>query len=232
MPNRKELVVVGAGAHARVVMDTAMAAGFAIRGLLDPAHMPGTVVNTFHVLGSDDLLQDEQFVSAHQFVVAIGDQETRRKISERLVRVGALATIVHPSCVVSPSATIGAGSTVLAGCIVNANASVGRFCILNTACSVDHDCILEDGVQVSPGARLAGNVTCGADVFIGTAAVIIPKVAIGTGAIVGAGAVVVNDVDAYSTVVGNPARPKTGAAAEGDPATAPRTRKISASRRS
>jgi len=41
---------------------------------------------------------------------------------------------------------------------------------------------------------------------IGTAAVILPGVTIGEAAIVGAGAVVTNDVPAGATVVGNPAR--------------------------
>jgi acetyltransferase-like isoleucine patch superfamily enzyme len=46
----------------------------------------------------------------------------------------------------------------------------------------------------------------GHDVWIGSQAIILPGIAIGTGAIVGAGAVVSKDVPAYAVVVGNPAR--------------------------
>ena len=39
-----------------------------------------------------------------------------------------------------------------------------------------------------------------------TGAVILPRVRIGTGAVVGAGAVVLHDVDPWTVVAGNPAR--------------------------
>jgi acetyltransferase-like isoleucine patch superfamily enzyme len=66
--------------------------------------------------------------------------------------------------------------------------------------------LLADGVQVCPGANLAGGVICEEDVFIGTGAVVIPRITIGAGATVGAGAIVIRDVEAGTTVVGNPAR--------------------------
>jgi acetyltransferase-like isoleucine patch superfamily enzyme len=42
------------------------------------------------------------------------------------------------------------------------------------------------------------------DVWIGVSATILPNVVIGTGAVIGAGAVVAKDVDEYSVIVGNP----------------------------
>jgi len=46
----------------------------------------------------------------------------------------------------------------------------------------------------------------GHDVWIGSRAIVLPGVEIGTGAIVGAGAVVAKDVPAYAVVAGNPAK--------------------------
>jgi acetyltransferase-like isoleucine patch superfamily enzyme len=46
----------------------------------------------------------------------------------------------------------------------------------------------------------------GHDVWIGSQAIILPGVTIGTGAIIGAGAVVAKDIPAYAVAVGNPAR--------------------------
>ena len=43
------------------------------------------------------------------------------------------------------------------------------------------------------------------DVWIGARAIILPGVRIGTGAVIGAGAVVTKDVPDYAVVVGNPA---------------------------
>jgi virginiamycin A acetyltransferase len=51
-----------------------------------------------------------------------------------------------------------------------------------------------------------GKVVFGNDVWIGQDVIILPSVAIGNGAIVGAGSVVTKDVPDYAVVAGNPAR--------------------------
>jgi virginiamycin A acetyltransferase len=52
-----------------------------------------------------------------------------------------------------------------------------------------------------------GNTTLGDDVWIGHQALIMPAVTIGSGAIIGAGSVVTKDVEPYTIVAGNPAKP-------------------------
>lgn len=49
-------------------------------------------------------------------------------------------------------------------------------------------------------------ITIGSDVWIGHGAIVLPHVTIGDGAVVGAGAIVTRDVEAFSVVAGNPAR--------------------------
>lgn len=55
--------------------------------------------------------------------------------------------------------------------------------------------------------RRAHPCVIGHDVWIGHAAVVLPGVRIGTGAVIGAAAVVTKDVEPYQVVVGVPARP-------------------------
>lgn len=55
--------------------------------------------------------------------------------------------------------------------------------------------------------RRSQPVAIGHDVWIGHGVVILPGQRVGTGAVVGAGAVVTRDVEPYTIVVGNPARP-------------------------
>ena len=52
-----------------------------------------------------------------------------------------------------------------------------------------------------------GPVTIGDRAWIGARAIILPNTRIGEGAVVSAGAVVTRDVDPYTIVGGNPARP-------------------------
>jgi phosphonate metabolism protein (transferase hexapeptide repeat family) len=55
--------------------------------------------------------------------------------------------------------------------------------------------------------RRSAAVAIGHDVWIGHGVVVLPGRTIGTGSVVGAGAVVTRDVEPYTVVVGNPARP-------------------------
>ncbi|WP_262029171.1 type B chloramphenicol O-acetyltransferase [Microvirga sp. Mcv34] len=67
----------------------------------------------------------------------------------------------------------------------------------------------KDGAFGSPEDPFlpAGDTVVGSDVWIGTEAMIMPGVRIGHGAIVGSRAVVTRDVEPYTVVTGNPARP-------------------------
>lgn len=204
---RKHIVIVGAGGHGRVVLDICRAMGECVAGFLDSRNTVGTLINDAPVLGNNDALDNTDFLRSHRFIVAIGDQQAREALSCHILNGGGeLATAIHPSSVISPRAVIGDGTVVVAGAIVNTDATVGRYCIINTGATIDHDVVLEDGVQICPGANLAGAVHCGRLVFIGTGAVIIPKVHIGSNSVIGAGAVVLKDIPADVLAVGNPAK--------------------------
>ena len=68
-----------------------------------------------------------------------------------------------------------------------------------------------EGWNMKPPApsdmRFKGDTVIGNDVWIGQNAVILPGIHVGDGAIIGAGSVVGSDVEPYTIVAGNPARP-------------------------
>ena len=95
-----------------------------------------------------------------------------------------------------------------ANCVVldNAPVRIGRRTMLGPAVHIycaDHARGIEERRQ---GLERALPVSIGEDVWIGGAAVILPGVTIGDGAIIGAGAVVTRDVAPGMRVVGCPAR--------------------------
>lgn len=113
--------------------------------------------------------------------------------------------LVHPLSFIASSAVLGDGTQILAHALVAADAHLGAACIVNHKASVDHECQLADGVHVAPMATLCGCVNVAACAMIGAGAVVLPRLHIGRGSIVGAGAVVTRDVPDQVIVVGNPA---------------------------
>ena len=142
-------------------------------------------------------------------LVAIGGEhgDARLEIAARLEAAAVtLATVVHPAAYVATDAQLDSGAQILAGAIVCARARIGRCVIVNTRASIDHECDVGAGSHVGPGATLAGCVRVEERAFIASGAVVLPRIAIGAGAIVGAGAVVTRDVPQDAVVAGNPAR--------------------------
>jgi sugar O-acyltransferase (sialic acid O-acetyltransferase NeuD family) len=201
------LVVAGASTLPRIVIDACAAAGHPVAGLVEVGDETDRLKTSTPVLGGEELLSDPAFLARHDIFVGITDGR-RRAISEAVEAGGGrIATVIHPAAIISASARIGAGTLISAGVVVQMDAVVGRYCTLNTACTVDHDNVLEDGVNIAPGAHLAGGVRVGDGAFIGIGATIKGWLRVGARATVGAGAVVLREVPDGVTVVGNPARP-------------------------
>ena len=206
-------VGVGAGGHAKVVLELVQAqGGIEVVGLVDAdPHMKGKEVLGAPVLGGDELLA--QLFSdgvQHAFigVGGVGDNTPRRKVFELLKKHGyTVLSPIHPTAVVSPSAKIGEGTCLCAGSIVAAGATIGRDVIVNSGALVEHDCVVQDHVHVASGAILAGSVVVGEGSHIGAGATVKQGVRIGRDAVVAMGAAVIEDVPDGGAVGGVPARP-------------------------
>lgn len=203
------ILIVGAGGHGKVVLDILCAADlYEPAGFIDadPA-LAGTSCGGIKVLGAMNLLPKLHRQGIRGAVVAIGDSRARRHCAALLREQGIeLVNAIHPTAFVSPTAVLGRGIVVAAQAAVSTEARVEDLAIINTAAVIDHECHIGQAAHVCPGAHLAGRVSVGPDSFIGLGANIIQCLKIGEGATVGAGAVVLEDVPAFSTVAGVPAR--------------------------
>ncbi|MBK5475965.1 acetyltransferase [Pseudomonas sp. TH21] len=202
----KRLAILGAGGHGKVVADTAESCGWqCIEFFADD--WPARTLNGYWPITGDTTSLLSRVGEFDAVIVAIGNNSVRLAKVEALEAAGGqLATLVHPSAVISPRALVGAGSVVFAGVVINVDARVGRGTILNTGCSVDHDCQLGNFTHISPGARLAGGVQVGDLSWVGIGASVKQSIQIGQKVIVGAGSVVVSDITDSLTVVGVPAK--------------------------
>lgn len=201
------LAILGAGGHGRVVADAAALSGAWSEIVFFDDNYPDYIQSgRWQVIGSSvDLVNT--LTEQDAVIIGIGSCDIRMSMTDFLQEKGAnLATVIHPSAIISPDSSIGYGCVILANAVVNTGVSVDNAVIINTAATVDHDCQLDSGVHISPGAHLAGQVVVGKNSSIGIGAVIKQQVKIGCNVTVGAGAAVVNDIPDGQTVAGVPAR--------------------------
>lgn len=203
---KKNVIIVGAGGHGKVVADTVLLSRDNIIGFLDDNPNIGESFAGFPILGR---INEFRNYSNCSFVIAIGNPDVREKIANQLAGVS-WYTAIHPTAVISKlDVCIGEGTVIMANVAVNAGAVIGKHCILNTGSIVEHDNQLDDLVHVSVGVRLAGTVHVGKKTWIGIGACIRNNLSVCAGCMIGAGAIVVKDIEEAGTYVGIPAERKS-----------------------
>ena len=202
----KNLVIIGAGGHGRVVADIAQKLNrYEQIVFLDDGEEKESM--GFPIVGKTT--EANNYVNEADIFVAIGNCKIRKDFTERLISMGAnVPTLIHPSAVIGACVEIGAGTAIMAGAVINPCAKLGKGVIVNTCSSIDHDCVVGDYCHVAVGAHVAGTVRFGDRVFLGAGATVKNNVNVCADCVVGAGAVVVKDITESGTYIGVPAKEK------------------------
>jgi len=208
----QKIVILGAGGFSREVLDILMAFNaislqYEILGFIDenPDHW-GRVLNGYPVLGGLDWF-GEQDKSEFRVICGVGNPTVRRKLVQKATALGCkFRNIIHPTATFTPFVEVGEGVVVTAGCIFTNQIKIGNHVHVNLACTIGHNCIIEDFCTLSPGVHVSGNVHIKTGCEIGTGVAIIQGITIGGWSIVGAGAVVTNEIQSNTTSVGIPAK--------------------------
>ncbi len=204
----KKVMVIGAGGHARVVIDAIeKEAAKEIVGIIDNNLAKGAFFAGYPIIGDDSCLKHVSEIDG--VIVAIGDNWRRQQLVNYIKNKNSFlrfVTVVHPYSSIARDVVIGDGTIVCAGAVINAGTHIGEHCIINTRASVDHDNCLEDFVSIAPGATLGGRVVIRTGAIISLGANVIHSIEVGEHSIVGAGALVLDDIEPRMIAVGLPAR--------------------------
>ena len=200
----KELIIIGASGHGKVVADIAKKNGYDQISFLDD-NIAVTECDGYKVIG-----KTSEFANYDcDMFVAIGNSKIRYKIQSQLeAAYKKVVSLIHPAAVIADSVKIGCGTVVMAGAVVNSATIIGKGCIINTCASVDHDNSIGDFVHISVGSHLAGTVTVGNNTWIGVGATVSNNISICENCMIGAGAVVVKNIEKEGTYIGVPAKRK------------------------
>ena len=206
----EEIVVVGGGGHAKVVISILKKLDrYKVRGYTDLENRG--VLLDIPYLGSDaelGLLRAQSL--SLDVVIAVGQVGLGRQRNELWDRMQPLdlgfPVIVSPDAIVNEGVALGEGTVVMDGAVINSGARIGRGAIVNSNSTVEHDVELEDWVHVAPGATISGGTKIGRHSMIGAGATVIEGIEIVAGCIVGAGATAVRNLMDAGVYVGCPAR--------------------------
>jgi UDP-perosamine 4-acetyltransferase len=200
------VVIIGAGGHAKVVIELLEEDGrYELAGCTSQGG-PGQVLG-LNVLGDDSILPSLYAGGVRHAFVAVGNNRARYDLIRHLRADGFhLVNAISRHAVISPRVRLGEGIAIMAGAVINAASDIGDGAVVNTGATVDHDCRIGECAHIAPGCTLAGCVTVGEGTFLGAGCRVIPNVLIGAWATVGAGAAVIRDIPEHTTAVGVPAR--------------------------
>ena len=198
-----DVIIIGAGGHGKVIGEIIMLSGKNLIGYIDDKKEKGPFGKP--VIGK---LEDcDKYKNKTKIIVGIGDNKRRNEIFTSLKKRGfKFVNAIHPNTVISEQVEIGEGVVIAAGVVINPGAVIKDNVILNTSSSIDHDCIIDKSVHISPGVNLAGGVKVGIGTHIGIGSVVIPEKEIGEWCVIGAGAVVIENIAPHSLAVGVPAK--------------------------
>jgi sugar O-acyltransferase (sialic acid O-acetyltransferase NeuD family) len=186
-----DVIIIGAGGHAKVVADAVIKSGDRLLGFLDD-FKEGAVIDRYEVIGkvADAVL----FADTARFVIGIGGNEIRRRIATELDGKVKWKTVIHPMSNVGIGVSVGCGTVIFAGASANPGAVIGKHCIINTGASAEHDSVMGDYSHISVGSALCGEAKLGELSFLGACASVKQTVSVCEKVTIGCGGAVVKDI--------------------------------------
>lgn len=121
---------------------------------------------------------------------------------------------IEPGAVIRDQVEIGDNAVIMMGAVINIGAIIGAGSMIDMGAILGGRATVGKNCHVGAGAVLAGvieppsaePVVIEDDVLIGANAVVLEGIRVGKGAVVAAGAIVVDDVAPYTVVAGVPAK--------------------------
>ena|SRR5690554_1591099 len=203
----KEIVIVGAGNHVKVVLDILEKNNQKVLAILDDDEkLIGNKVFDVQVIGKTSLL-DELSPDKYEVIISVGKPENRSYLFQKIKALGfSFINAIHPDTSISTRVKYGEGIIFNAGVTIHPDVVLNDDIILGMNSTISHDVIVGSHSHISPGVHITGECKIGNSVEMGTGAVVLPGLSIGDNTIIGAGAVVTKDITEAGTYIGVPAK--------------------------
>jgi len=203
-----DVYIVGAGTYGEAMCELAEVLGYKVKGFYDEDERKiGEFVMGVEVIGKFSEIVDLE-IQNKQFIVAIGSNSVRYDIMMEINQLGGKTpTLIHPSAIISPSADIGNGVYIQANAYIWTKVKIDDFCIISPSVVIAHHSSVGKACLISTLSGVGASIKIENKVFVGMGSTIVTGLSlIGENTIIGAGAVVLKNVDENSVYAGVPAR--------------------------
>lgn len=167
------------------------------------------IVDGFYVLGkSSDIENEFKNNKFDELIVAIGykHMSTRMSFYQRFMNEIPFGQVIHSTSHIDVTARVGKGVVIYPGCIVDANVVIEDNVLVNIGSVISHDSVVNAHCFLSPRVAVAGFSTIGQCCILGINSTIIDNIEIKENIKIGAGAVVIKNLNKSGLYVGNPVR--------------------------
>ncbi|MBO1003222.1 NeuD/PglB/VioB family sugar acetyltransferase [Pseudogracilibacillus auburnensis] len=204
---QEDIYIVGAGTYGEVMLELAGILGYKVKGFYDEKIEEISTVMGIKVIDKFSTLT-EQEIKGKNFIVAIGNNKIRFNLMNKINQIGGKTpSLIHPSAIISPSAQMGKGVYVQANVYIWTNVKIDDFCIISPGVVIAHHTTIGKACLISTLTGVGASINIEDKVFLGMKSTIVTGLhEIGENSIIGAGAVVLKDIEKESVYAGVPAK--------------------------
>jgi sugar O-acyltransferase (sialic acid O-acetyltransferase NeuD family) len=208
----KDIVVIGAGGFGKEVAQLIKEINkdkktWNLLGFIDETvEKQGLLINGTPVLGGFDWFLKNPKIKIWT-VCALGNPKDKFNLIKKASAYPInYATLIHPDAKINKYSDLGFGCIICCNSFISVNTKIGNHVCINPDCGIGHDTIIEDYSSLYWNVTLSGNVCIHEGCEIGSKAIVIQKRTVGKWSIIGAGAVIINDLPENCTAVGVPGK--------------------------
>jgi len=191
---RKNIVIFGSGAHAKVVFSEIIKIKkYNFLGFVDDFSQKGKKIITYKKKSFFNLGKIRDVIKNNgrgklYGIIGVGFNYIRKKIVNEVFKLDKTfkwETVISKNCILNGNINIGKGSLIMSGVVINTETTIGNHCIINTSSSIDHDNYFRDFSSCGPGVVTGGKVTLGENSYLGIGSIVKHGVQIGKNTVIG-----------------------------------------------
>lgn len=199
----KKVIFVGAGEYAESVYDSMQKEQFDLVGFVDDIRT-GTHIGK-PILAAK--IEEVPNFREYAYFISIGDTKPRKRLFEEVKSLGLeTINIVDRTAMISDSVEIGTGNFIGKMAVVNIGTVIGDNNMINSKSLIEHHCTIKNHTRIATATVMNGDVVVEDGAYLGSMACCIGQQRLGEFSVIGAGAVVLGDIEPHCTAVGVPAK--------------------------